>query len=77
LSPPVLKLVAVLSVDTGTWLRNMTEPEDADWCGVVSDENGFFGCVGLVGCHDVEPKGLPLLDQCPYLRRKELGTSLR
>jgi len=57
--------------------RFMRDPRDAreqqDWFEVVSDENGVFGCVGLMGCHDVCPKGLPLLEQYAYLRRKMLG----
>lgn len=50
--------------------------QDEDWFKVVSDENGVFGCVGLMGCHDVCPKGLPLLEQYAYLRRKMLSARL-
>ena len=49
---------------------------DDDWYEVVGDENGVFGCVGLMGCHDVCPKELPLLEQYAYLRRKMLGAGL-
>jgi len=60
--------------------RFMRDPRDArsedDWFEVVSDGNGVFGCVGLMGCHDVCPKGLPLLEQYAYLRRKMLGSGL-
>jgi fumarate reductase iron-sulfur subunit len=48
------------------------ERSDEHWFEVVSDENGVFGCIGLMGCHDVCPKGLPLLEQYAYLRRKML-----
>ncbi|MCP5277542.1 MAG: fumarate reductase iron-sulfur subunit [Thiobacillus sp.] len=36
---------------------------------VVGDENGVFGCMSLLGCHDVCPKELPLQTQIAYLRR--------
>ena len=59
--------------------RFMRDPRDArsedDWFEVVSDENGVFGCIGLMGCHDVCPKELPLLEQYAYLRRKMLGAA--
>ena len=60
--------------------RFMQDPRDDrsgdDWFEVVSDENGVFGCVGLMGCHDVCPKGLPLLEQYAYLRRRMLGAGV-
>jgi len=56
--------------------RFMIDPRDArgeeDWFDVVADENGVFGCVGLMACHDVCPKDLPLLEVYAYLRRKAL-----
>ncbi len=61
--------------------RFMTDPRDQrseeDWFEVVADENGVFGCVGLMACHDVCPKDLPLLEVYAYLRRKALATGLR
>ncbi len=60
--------------------RFMMDPRDArdddDWFDVVADENGVFGCVGLMACHDVCPKDLPLLEVYAYLRRKSLTTGL-
>jgi fumarate reductase iron-sulfur subunit len=50
--------------------------DDADWFEVVSSENGVFGCVGLMACHDVCPKDLPLLEVYAYLRRKMLSTGV-
>ena len=59
--------------------RFARDPRDArseeDWFEVVGDENGVFGCIGLMGCHDVCPKELPLLEQYAYLRRKMLGAA--
>ena len=34
------------------------------------DDNGDFGCMSLLGCHDVCPKNLPLQTQIALLRRK-------
>ena len=60
--------------------RFMMDPrddrDDEDWFEVVADENGVFGCVGLMACHDVCPKDLPLLEVYAYLRRKSLSQAL-
>ena len=60
--------------------RFMMDPrdqrDDEDWFDVVSDENGVFGCAGLMACHDVCPKDLPLLEVYAYLRRKALATGM-
>ena len=57
--------------------RFMMDPrdvrDDEDWFDVVADENGVFGCVGLMACHDVCPKDLPLLEVYAYLRRRALA----
>ena len=45
---------------------------DSDWFDVVSTDEGVFGCIGLMACHDVCPKELPLLEVYAYLRRKML-----
>jgi fumarate reductase iron-sulfur subunit len=42
---------------------------DADYYDVVGDDDGVFGCMSLLGCHDVCPKKLPLQTQIAYLRR--------
>jgi len=60
--------------------RFMMDPRDArgddDWFDVVSSEDGVFGCIGLMACHDVCPKDLPLLEVYSYLRRKTLAAGL-
>ncbi len=43
---------------------------DADYYEVVGDDAGVFGCMGLLACHDVCPKDLPLQTQIAYLRRR-------
>ena len=147
---PVFKLVGDLSVDTGTWFRNVGQkieswvhtskpfdenaPEDRmsndlaneifeldrciecgccvaacgtarmreDFIGatsinrlarfyidprdertsqeyfeLVGDDNGVFGCLGLLACEDVCPKHVPLQDQLGIMRRMLALTSVK
>ena len=48
-----------------------------DWFDVVPSEDGVFGCIGMMACHDVCLKELPLLEDYSYLRRKMLAAGLR
>lgn len=48
------------------------ERSDGEWFEVVSSDDGVFGCLGLMACHDICPKDLPLLEVYAYLRRKTL-----
>lgn len=61
--------------------RFMMDPRDARdddaWFDVVAAEDGVFGCIGMMACHDVCPKELPLLEVYAYLRRKALGAALK
>ena len=50
---------------------------DADYFELIGDDNGVFGCMSLLGCHDVCPKNLPLRTQIAFLRRKMVGAALR
>ncbi|MCC7325722.1 MAG: fumarate reductase iron-sulfur subunit [Burkholderiales bacterium] len=43
---------------------------DADYYELIGDDAGVFGCMSLLGCHDVCPKDLPLLTQIAFIRRK-------
>ncbi len=43
---------------------------DADYYEVIGDDDGVFGCMSLLGCHDVCPKELPLQTQIAFIRRK-------
>jgi fumarate reductase iron-sulfur subunit len=43
---------------------------DEDYYELVGDDDGVFGCMSLLGCHDVCPKELPLQTQIAFLRRK-------
>jgi succinate dehydrogenase iron-sulfur subunit len=42
---------------------------DAEFYELVGNDDGVFGCMSLLGCHDVCPKNLPLATQIAYLRR--------
>jgi fumarate reductase iron-sulfur subunit len=60
--------------------RFMIDPRDkreaCDWFEVVSSNEGVFGCVGLMACHDICPKELPLLEVHAYLRRRMLASKI-
>ncbi len=43
---------------------------DDDFYELIGEDNGVFGCMSLLGCHDVCPKKLPLATQIAFLRRK-------
>ncbi len=43
---------------------------DADYYDLVGEDDGVFGCMSLLGCHDVCPKNLPLATQIAFLRRR-------
>jgi succinate dehydrogenase iron-sulfur subunit len=43
---------------------------DEDFYELIGDDDGVFGCMSLLGCHDVCPKNLPLATQIAFLRRK-------
>ena len=49
--------------------------DDEEWFEVISTEDGVFGCIGMMACHDVCPKELPLLEIYAYLRRKAFATA--
>jgi len=54
--------------------RFMVDPRDdrgeQEWFELVSTDYGVFGCIGMMGCDDVCPKDLPLLEVFSYIRRK-------
>ena len=54
--------------------RFRLDPRDArtddDYYDVIGDDDGVFGCMSLLACHDVCPKELPLSTQIAFLRRK-------
>lgn len=40
-----------------------------DYYEVIGNDQGVFGCMGLLACEDVCPKGIPLQDQLGIMRR--------
>jgi fumarate reductase iron-sulfur subunit len=50
---------------------------DADYYEVIGDDDGVFGCMSLLGCHDVCPKDLPLQTQIAFIRRKMVAEGLK
>ena len=58
--------------------RFALDPRDArtdeDFYELVGNDDGVFGCMTLLGCHDVCPKALPLQTQIAFLRRKMART---
>ena len=50
---------------------------DKDYYAVIGDDTGVFGCMSLLGCHDVCPKDLPLQTQIAYLRRQMVKQGFR
>ena len=61
--------------------RFRLDPRDArsdeDFYELIGDDTGVFGCMSLLGCHDVCPKGLPLQTQIAFLRRKMAVVGLK
>jgi fumarate reductase iron-sulfur subunit len=51
--------------------------DDADYYEVIGDDDGVFGCMSLLGCHDVCPKELPLQTQIAFIRRKMVSAGIR
>jgi fumarate reductase iron-sulfur subunit len=49
---------------------------DADFYELVGTDDGVFGCMTLLGCHDVCPKDLPLQTQIAFLRRRMARSGL-
>lgn len=43
---------------------------DEEFYELIGGDDGVFGCMSLLACHDVCPKNLPLSTQIAFLRRK-------
>ncbi|WP_066388526.1 fumarate reductase iron-sulfur subunit [Helicobacter himalayensis] len=61
-------------------MRFMIDPHDErtneDFYELVGNDNGVFGCMSLIACHDVCPKELPLQSKIAYLRRKMVAVGM-
>jgi fumarate reductase iron-sulfur subunit len=51
--------------------------DDEAYYELVGDDDGVFGCMSLLGCHDVCPKQLPLATQIAFVRRKMVAAGLK
>jgi fumarate reductase iron-sulfur subunit len=51
--------------------------DDAAFYELIGDDQGVFGCMSLLACHDMCPKDLPLQTQIAFLRRKMVVAGLK
>lgn len=51
--------------------------QESDYYQLIGDDDGVFGCMTLLGCQDVCPKGLSLQTQIAFMRRKMLRAGLK
>ena len=62
-------------------VRFMIDPHDErtdeDYYELVGNDDGVFGCMSLIACHDTCPKELPLQSKIAYLRRKMLSVGMK
>lgn len=62
------------AVGMGKVARFRMDPRDSrtddDFYEIIGDDDGVFGCMSLLACHDVCPKELPLQTQIAFLRKK-------
>ncbi len=61
--------------------RFYVDPRDnrneKDFYELIGNDQGVFGCMGLLACHDVCPKKLPLQDQLGIMRRMLVTESVK
>ena len=55
--------------------RDQRTPKD--FYDLIGDDNGVFGCMGLLACDDICPKQIPLQDQLGIMRRMVSIESVR
>lgn len=53
------------------------ERNDEDLYQLIGDDDGVFGCMSLLACHDVCPKELPLQTQIAFIRRKMVRIGIK
>lgn len=62
-------------------VRFMIDPHDKrtdeDFYELVGNDDGVFGCMSLIACHDTCPKNLPLQSKIAYLRRKMVAVGAK
>ena len=59
----------------------MLDPRDErtekEYFEIVGNEDGAFGCVGLMACDDFCPMDIPLQKQLAYVRRRMAKAGLK
>ena len=50
--------------------------DDGTYYELIGDDDGVFGCMSLLACHDLCPKDLPLQTQIAFMRRKMVAAGL-
>jgi fumarate reductase iron-sulfur subunit len=50
---------------------------DAAYYELIGDDDGVFGCMSLLACHDLCPKDLPLQTQIAFMRRRMVAAGLK
>jgi len=53
------------------------ERSPKDFYDLIGDDNGIFGCMGLLACEDMCPRGIPLQDRLGIMRRMVTVESVR
>ena len=76
ISAVVSTWVTAISASTRATLLRDTRT-DEDYYELIGDDNGVFGCMSLLGCHDVCPKQLPLSTQIAFVRRKMVAMAFK
>jgi len=51
--------------------------DDGAYYELIGDDQGVFGCMSLLACHDLCPKDLPLQTQIAFMRRKMVTQGLK
>jgi fumarate reductase iron-sulfur subunit len=51
--------------------------DDGAYYELIGDDQGVFGCMSLLACHDLCPKDLPLQTQIAFMRRKMITQGLK
>ncbi len=51
--------------------------DEADYYELIANDEGVFGCMSLLACHDLCPKELDLQTQIAYLRRRSIIQSFK
>ncbi len=71
LSAPAINRIARFMIDP------RDERGEQDFFEVIGTEKGVFGCVGLMACEDVCPKGIKLQETISFVRKKVAKSQIK